>query len=104
MGEGAGILFLGIAGIVLWRTPALKTRLATTLRDRATRRWFSRVLIACQLISPRGLIPRIEGTELIPAGQRMRLRLPAGLHRRDDRAGERAPGRHHRGPRRPGRP
>ena len=78
-GRGAGILLLGIVAIVVWRTPALKARLATTLRDRTTRRWFSRVLIACQLISPRGLIPRIEGTELIPAGQRVRLRLPPGL-------------------------
>jgi len=78
-GPGLGILFLGVVGIVVWRTGSLKVRLATTLRDRATRRWFNRVLIACQLISPRGLIPRIEGTELIPAGQRVRLRLPPGL-------------------------
>ena len=78
-GPGLGVLLLGIMGIALWRTRALKARLATTLRDRATRRWFNRVLTVCQLISPRGLIPRIEGTELIPAGQRMRLRLPPGL-------------------------
>ena len=37
------------------------------------------LLIACQLVSPRGLIPRIVDTELIPAGQRVRLRLPPGL-------------------------
>jgi DNA segregation ATPase FtsK/SpoIIIE-like protein len=78
-GPGLGVLLLGIVGIAVWRTRVLKARLATRLRDRATRRWFNRVLIACQLISPRGLIPRIEGTELIPAGQRLRLRLPPGL-------------------------
>ena len=40
--------------------------------------------------SPRP-IPRIQGTKLIPAGQRLRLRLPPGPHRRADRPGKRAP-------------
>jgi hypothetical protein len=97
-GPGAGILMLGVVGLVVWRTPALKTRVATTLRDRATRRWFSRVLIACQLISPRGLIPRIEGTDLIPARTAPAPSSAARPHRRDDRAGKRALGRHHRRP------
>lgn len=78
-GPGLGVLFLGIVAIVVWRTPALGSRLATTLRDRSTRRWFSRVLIACELISRRGLIPRIERIQSIPAGQRLQLRLPPGL-------------------------
>jgi DNA segregation ATPase FtsK/SpoIIIE, S-DNA-T family len=78
-GEGMGVLVLGIVGIVLWRSPSLTRRLATTLRDRTTARWFSRVLVACELISRHGLIPRIEGTETIPAGRRLHLRLPPGF-------------------------
>ena len=64
---------------------ASRDRLAATLRDRATRRWFSRVLVACEVISRRGQIPRVEGTELIPAGQRLRLRMPPGFSAELDR-------------------
>jgi hypothetical protein len=78
-GEGTGILVLGTVGIVIWRSPTLTRRLANTLRDRASARWFSRVLVACELISRHGLIPRIEATEAIPAGRRLRLRLPPGF-------------------------
>jgi hypothetical protein len=78
-GEGMGILFLGTVGIVVWRSPWLKTRLAAVLRGRSTRRWFARVFVACEVISRRGQIPRIEGTEIIPAGQRLQLRMPPGF-------------------------
>jgi FtsK/SpoIIIE family len=78
-GGGLGILVLGIIGITLWRSKRLSHGLARRLRDRATARWFSRVLIACELISRRGLIPRVEATESIPAGRRLQLRLPPGL-------------------------
>ncbi len=69
----------GLLAIVVWRSAVVRTRLATTLRDRATRRWFSRVLVACEVISRHGRIPRVEGVEVIPAGKRLRLRLPAGF-------------------------
>ena len=67
-----------------WRSAhaSRPARLATTrwAGDRATPAGGSvRVLIACELISRHGLIPRIESTEAIPAGQRLRLRLPPGL-------------------------
>jgi DNA segregation ATPase FtsK/SpoIIIE-like protein len=78
-GEGMGVLFLGALGIVVWRSPTLTRWLAKTLRDRATARWFARVLIACELVSRRGLLPRIEGIEPIPAGRRLALRLPPGF-------------------------
>ena len=78
-GDGMGILFVGIVGIVVWRSPSLTARLATTLRHRATARWFARVLVACELISRHGLVPRIVGTETIPAGRRLRLRMPPGF-------------------------
>jgi len=78
-GEGTGILVLGTAGIVLWRTPALQARLAKRLRDQSTRRWFNRVLVCCEVISRHGQIPKVEGTEVVPAGQLLRLRLPAGF-------------------------
>jgi hypothetical protein len=78
-GEGLGVLVLGLVGIAVWRAPKFRTWLGTTLRSRATRRWFSRVLVACEVISRRGLIPRVETIEAIPAGQRLRLRLPPGL-------------------------
>ena len=42
-------------------------------------RWFARVLVACELISRHGLLPRIEAIETIPAGRRLRLRLPPGF-------------------------
>ena len=79
-GEGFGILVLGSLSIMLWRSSAVRVRLASTLRDRSTRRWFSRVLLACEVISRRGRIPRVSATEHIPAGQRLRLRLPPGLN------------------------
>jgi len=79
-GEGLGILVLGVLGIVLWRNAWLRRRVATTLRARATRRWFSRVLVACEVISRRGQVPRVESIEPIPAGQRLRLRMVAGLN------------------------
>src|SRR5271165_5540419 len=75
-GDGLGILVLGLVAITMWRNGALRRRLTTTLRERATRRWFSRVLVACEVISRRGQIPRVEGSELIPAGQRLRLLMP----------------------------
>ena len=79
-GEGLAVLFLGLLAIGLWRFPWLRDRLATTLRERATRRWFNRVLLACEVISRRGQIPRVEGTESIPAGQRLRLLMPPGFN------------------------
>ena len=45
-------------------------------------RWFARVLVACEVISRHGLIPRVEGTEAIPAGRRLRSAHAAGVHRR----------------------
>jgi DNA segregation ATPase FtsK/SpoIIIE-like protein len=78
-GDGTGVLVLGAAGIVLWRTPMLQVRLAKKLRAQSTRRWFSRVLVSCEVISRHGQIPRVEATELVPAGERLRLRLPAGF-------------------------
>lgn len=78
-GDGMGVLFVGLVGIVVWRSSTLTRRLATTLRDRATARWFARVLIACELISRHGLLPRILGIETIPAGRRLRLRMPPGF-------------------------
>ena len=79
-GTGLGVLFLGSLGIVVWRFdrgcgPGWPRR----LRDRATRRWFARVLLACEVISRHGQLPRIEGSDHIPAGKRIRLRMPAGL-------------------------
>jgi DNA segregation ATPase FtsK/SpoIIIE-like protein len=78
-GEGLAILLVGSLGIALWRFPSVRGPLARTLRERATRRWFNRVLVACEVISRRGLIPRVEGMETTPAGQRLQLRLPPGL-------------------------
>ena len=78
-GEGLAVLFVGLLAIALWRFPSLRNCMATTLRDRATRRWFNRVLVACEVISRRGQIPRVEGTESIPAGQRLRLLMPPGF-------------------------
>jgi hypothetical protein len=79
-GEGMGILLLGFLGIALWRSARIRAWLGTTLRHRATSRWFARVLVACELISRHGAIPRIEGTEQIPAGRRLELRMPAGYN------------------------
>jgi hypothetical protein len=68
-GDGLGLLFLGCAGIALWRSPGLRSRLIRKLRWQSTRRWFSRVLVSCGVISRHGQIPRDEAVELVPAGQ-----------------------------------
>jgi DNA segregation ATPase FtsK/SpoIIIE-like protein len=78
-GDGLGLLVIGVAGIVLWRTPGLMDRLAKKLRDQSTRRWFSHVLISCGVISRHGQIPKVEAFVATPAGQRVRLRMPAGF-------------------------
>ena len=78
-GEGLTVLVFGGLGIGVRRLPALHHWLSRTLRDRSTRRWFNRVLVACEVISRRGQLPRVEATEVIPAGRRLRLRLPAGF-------------------------
>ena len=78
-GEGAGVLALGAAGIALWRTPYLSARLAKKLRAQSTRRWFNKVLVTCAVISRHGQIPKVETTEVIPAGERVRLRIPGGF-------------------------
>ena len=78
-GDGLGVLVFGCLGIVLWRSPWARSWLAQTLRERSTRRWFNRVLIACEIVSRHGRIPTVEATEVIPAGQKLRLRLPAGF-------------------------
>ena len=65
-----------------WRSgdpSALRRRLLATLRDRSTRRWLNRVLVACEVISRHGMIPRVQGSEVIPAGQRLDLRMAPGL-------------------------
>jgi hypothetical protein len=78
-GPGLAILALGTAGIALWRSPSLQRRLVRKLRSQSTRRWFNRVLVACEVISRRGSIPKVLSTESIPAGQRLRLQMPAGF-------------------------
>ena len=78
-GDGLGVLFLGLLGIAVWRSERMRTWLATTLGHRATARWFTRVLVACEVISRHGVVPRIEESEAIPAGRRLRLRMPPGL-------------------------
>ena len=78
-GEGLTVLVFGGLGIGVWRLPALRHWLSRTLRDRSTRRWFNRVLVVCEVISRRGQLPRVEAAETIPAGRRLRLRLPAGF-------------------------
>ena len=78
-GAGLAVLAFGSLGLALWRFERLRRRFLATLRDRSTRRWLARVLVACEVISRHGLIPRVEGSEVIPAGQRLDLRLPPGL-------------------------
>jgi DNA segregation ATPase FtsK/SpoIIIE-like protein len=78
-GRGFGVLVLGTGGIVVWRVPMLQVRLATKLRAQSTRRWFNRVLVACEVISRHGRIPTVQKREKIPAGERLHLRLPAGF-------------------------
>jgi hypothetical protein len=78
-GQGLGVLVVGLLGLALWRCRTLRQALAATLRDRATRRWFARVLVACEVVSRRGQLPRVQRTELVPAGRRLALRLPPGF-------------------------
>jgi hypothetical protein len=78
-GDGLGVLFVGSAGIALWRVPGLSGRLATKLRDQSTRRWFAKVFISCGVISRHGQIPTAETFEKTPAGERISLRIPAGF-------------------------
>jgi len=78
-GNGLGVLLLGVAGIMLWRSPGLRAGLARRLLAQSTRRWFSRVLVLCGVIIRHGQIPTVESVELVPAGQRLRLRIPAGF-------------------------
>jgi hypothetical protein len=78
-GQGFGVLVLGLLCLAVWRTQRLRRMFLATLRDRSTRRWLARVLVACEVISRHGHIPRVEASEVIPAGQRLDLRLPPGL-------------------------
>jgi DNA segregation ATPase FtsK/SpoIIIE-like protein len=78
-GEGMGVLFVGVAGIMLWRIPGLAAQLTKKLRDQSSRRWFAKVLISCGVISRHGQIPTAEAFEKTPAGERVRLRIPAGF-------------------------
>jgi hypothetical protein len=78
-GEGLGVLVLGLGVLVLWRSDGLRQQLVTLLRGRSTRRWLSRVLVACEVISRHGRIPRVERTDIIPAGQCLDLRLAPGM-------------------------
>ena len=78
-GDGLGVLVLGLVGLAIWRFERLRRRLISTLRDRSTRRWLSRVLVACEVISRHGMIPRVQRSEVIPAGQRLELQMAPGL-------------------------
>jgi hypothetical protein len=78
-GVGLGVLFVGLLGIAVWRSARIRGWLAETLRHRATARWFGRVLVACEVISRHGALPRIELSESIPAGRRLRVRMPPGF-------------------------
>jgi hypothetical protein len=78
-GQGLGILLLGCVGITVWRSAHIRRWLVATLSGRATRRWFSRVLVCCEVISRRGRVPTVRSSEVIPAGRRVVLALPPGL-------------------------
>jgi DNA segregation ATPase FtsK/SpoIIIE-like protein len=78
-GVGLGVLVFGALAILVWRTPRLSGGLAATLRDRSTRRRFSRVLVACEVISRHGQLPRVLRTERTPAGQKVTLQMTPGL-------------------------
>jgi hypothetical protein len=78
-GEGLGVLVLGLVVLVLWRSDRVRRQLIAVLRSRSTRRWLSRVLVACEVISRHGRLPRVERTDTIPAGQRLDLRLAPGM-------------------------
>lgn len=78
-GEGLGVLALGLLVLVLWRSQRVRHRLVSLLGNRSTRRWLARVLVACEVVSRHGALPRIDRTEVIPAGQRLDLRLAPGM-------------------------
>jgi hypothetical protein len=78
-GPGMGTLVVGSVGIAFWRVPRLRSALARGLRNRSTRRWFARVFVSCEVISRHGQIPTVRATKIIPAGQRLELRIPAGF-------------------------
>ena len=78
-GEGLGVLGLGLGVLVLWRSVGVRRWLVTLLRGRSTRRWLSRVLVACEVISRHGALPQVTSSVAIPAGQRLDLRLAPGM-------------------------
>jgi DNA segregation ATPase FtsK/SpoIIIE-like protein len=78
-GEGLGVLVLGSFGIALWRAPALRGRFTQKLRAQSTRRWFNRVLVACEVISHLGQIPKVTARHSTPAGERLHLQVPPGF-------------------------
>jgi DNA segregation ATPase FtsK/SpoIIIE-like protein len=78
-GEGLGVLVLGLGVLVLWRSVGVRHWLVTLLRGRSTRRWLSRVLVACEVISRHGALPQVTSSVAIPAGQRLDLRLAPGM-------------------------
>jgi hypothetical protein len=79
-GTGGGVLVLGLAGIVLWRIPALRQTLAVRLRLASERRWVDQAVRACSLANPFGRRPRIASLAHVPAGLRVRVRVPLGHH------------------------
>jgi hypothetical protein len=79
-GPGGGVLVLGAVAAVLWQWPSLRRRLATALRGAALRRWFVRALRACGLVGPLGDLPVVGGTESVPAGLHLSVRVPLGRH------------------------
>jgi hypothetical protein len=79
-GVGLGILVFGAPAILAWRMPRLSGGLATTLRDRATARWFTRVLVACEVISRHGQLSRVIGTERIRGGRALFNQLRGRRH------------------------
>jgi hypothetical protein len=78
-GEGLGVLVLGLPVLLVWSSERFRHRLMKMLRGRSTRRWLSRVLVACEVISRHGRIPRVVHTDIIPAGERLDLRLAPGM-------------------------
>ena len=75
---------------MLWRSPSLQAPAGSAkLRAQSTRRWFNRVLVACEVISRHGgQIPEGRArTEAIPAGERLHLprRRPASAPNLHDR-------------------
>ena len=78
-GQGLGVLVLGLLVLVLWRSERVRRLVVSMLGSRSTRRWLSRVLVACEVISRHGALPKVERTEVIPAGRRLDLRLAPGM-------------------------